>query len=377
MGNADLLPSWPRFTRCFHSWRLHNKNCPICRQPFGDASQQQRIIYVRPEEDEAEDNPASELDSGLSTKRAARKMRFNVIDQSLFRRIEQTTSLGRFGSKLDMLVKHLIYIADGEARDREGADTNFKKTIVFSAFSRGLELIADALRQNGLSFVNVTTGGKATAERVRRFTHGPINILLLHSEQTSAGLNLMATKHVILMEPLVNSGAERQALGRVHRIGQTKETYVYCYYVRDSVEERILWLAAHRGQSLYLKGSSTTGTGRRTREGGGADGTNDLDSGAVIAANTGTSREKGDYINSTDDLLSCFFAEHTVGVERDANQASTNGASNAGSGDPAGASASTSSHMTDAEHARAARLENIRRRELAQAASTNGSGGRP
>ena len=118
-----------------------------------------------------------------------------------------------------MLVRHLIHIS---------VDAPGEKTIVFSAFARGLTFVADALRQNGVAHVSVTKGGVKgqVAAKVREFTQGSkVDVLLLHSEQTSAGLNLMATKNVILLEPLVNSGAERQALGRVHRIGQTKVSW--------------------------------------------------------------------------------------------------------------------------------------------------------
>lgn len=93
----------------------------------------------------------------------------------------------------------------------------------------------------------------------------------------------MATKNVILLEPLVNSGTERQALGRVSRIGQTKETNVFLYFIRGSVEERILHLAAGRGQSLYLREQENQ--------------EHERDSGALIAGHgsgSGNTREKGD-----------------------------------------------------------------------------------
>lgn len=221
---------------------------------------------------------------------------FDFIDRELQRHLEQTTSLGRSGSKLDLLIKHLLFIHDKTSED---------KTIVFSAFSRGLELVADALRQNGLRFVAITSGSRNVGSVVQSFVSGDVRILLLHSEQTSAGLNLTATKNIILLEPLVNSGAERQALGRVHRIGQTKETHVFCYVVRNSVEERILRLAAHRGQSLYIKADNTS-----------ADSENGVavphvDSGPIIAATVANKAARGDYVSSVDDLLSCFFDQHT------------------------------------------------------------------
>lgn len=53
------------------------------------------------------------------------------------------------------------------------------------------------------------------------------------------GLNLVEARHVILVEPILNPAAEVQAIGRIHRIGQTNATIVHRFLIHDTIEERM------------------------------------------------------------------------------------------------------------------------------------------
>merc|ERR1712080_65199 len=64
------------------------------------------------------------------------------------------------------------------------------------------------------------------------------------------GLNIVEAQHVLMVDPCMNPAMHMQAIGRVHRIGQTKETTVYQFVVRDSIEERIVKLQDSKKRAM-------------------------------------------------------------------------------------------------------------------------------
>lgn len=55
----------------------------------------------------------------------------------------------------------------------------------------------------------------------------------------NCGINLTQANRVFLMEPNFNPALEKQAIGRVHRLGQKREVEVIRLLVKDTVETRI------------------------------------------------------------------------------------------------------------------------------------------
>lgn len=70
-------------------------------------------------------------------------------------------------------------------------------------------------------------------------------VLVLSSEFNASGLNIQFAKSIILLQPIRGEYArirqtENQIIGRLHRIGQTKEVNLIRLIIKDSIESEIL-----------------------------------------------------------------------------------------------------------------------------------------
>lgn len=95
------------------------------------------------------------------------------------------------------------------------------KILIFSQWSQILTVIEDELRRIKIPFCSDVRKFQLI---IADFKDPKLNktCLLLPLSYGSKGLNLTEATHVFLIEPLLNAGEERQAVGRVHRMGQTK-----------------------------------------------------------------------------------------------------------------------------------------------------------
>lgn len=61
------------------------------------------------------------------------------------------------------------------------------------------------------------------------------------------------------MEPIINPGIELQATSRIHRIGQTKQTTVWQYIIKRTVEQTVLNLSTiHRLEHLGIANTTNS-----------------------------------------------------------------------------------------------------------------------
>eukprot|EP00111_Clytia_hemisphaerica_P001173 TCONS_00003350-protein len=142
---------------------------------------------------------------------------------------------GNFSTKIEAVVRRILWIQIEQPK---------AKTLVFSTWTNVLKVISQALSVNNVEFKSLAGAHPKQFERFLTFfkENEICNVLLLPLHSGAKGLNIIEASHLILTEPALNPSDELQAVGRVHRIGQDKETYVHRFFVRDTVEEKMYHL---------------------------------------------------------------------------------------------------------------------------------------
>jgi len=123
-----------------------------------------------------------------------------------------------------------------------------RRILVFSQFTSMLELIEAELANEKLEYVKLTGDTQDREEVVRRFQDEEVPIFLISLKAGGVGLNLTAADTVIHYDPWWNPAVENQATDRAHRLGQTKNVFVYKLVVAGSIEEKILALQEKKAE---------------------------------------------------------------------------------------------------------------------------------
>ncbi|KAJ5723740.1 hypothetical protein N7488_001775 [Penicillium malachiteum] len=116
-----------------------------------------------------------------------------------------------------------------------------EKSIVFSFWKGSLDLLGGLLKKEGVTFCRIDGSfhPNRRKEILSGFQHDESQRVLLMTFGTgSTGLNnLCVASRVHILEPQWNPSVERQAIGRVLRLGQKRKVFVIHYIVQNTIEE--------------------------------------------------------------------------------------------------------------------------------------------
>jgi SNF2 family DNA or RNA helicase len=117
------------------------------------------------------------------------------------------------------------------------------KVLIFSQFVKQLALYKNYLEEQGFAFSYLDGATINRGKVVEEFKSSTkIQIFLISIKAGGVGLNLTEADYVFILDPWWNPAVEQQAIDRTHRIGQTKNVFIYKFITKDTVEEKILAL---------------------------------------------------------------------------------------------------------------------------------------
>ncbi|XP_058831485.1 E3 ubiquitin-protein ligase SHPRH [Topomyia yanbarensis] len=151
------------------------------------------------------------------------------VTRSQSDRSEQINVRGNYSNKILKMVETILELKHKEPD---------VKIIIFSHWDPILMMLARALEENAVTFRTKSIKFYKSIEEFKDYKND-ITCMLLPLKAGSKGLNLIEATHVFLVEPILNPGEELQAVGRVHRIGQTRPTFVHRFIVQHTIEETI------------------------------------------------------------------------------------------------------------------------------------------
>lgn len=138
------------------------------------------------------------------------------------------------------------------------------RVLIFSQMSRMLDILEDYCLFRGYKYCRID-GSTAHEDRIASIDEynkpgSEKFIFLLTTRAGGLGINLTTADIVVLYDSDWNPQADLQAMDRAHRIGQTKQVYVFRFITEESVEERMLEAAAQklRLDQLVIQQGRTT-----------------------------------------------------------------------------------------------------------------------
>lgn len=121
-----------------------------------------------------------------------------------------------------------------------------RRVLVFSQFVTMLRLIETDVKARGWDYAWLTGETREREEVISGFQAGRAPLFLISLKAGGVGLTLTVADTVILYDPWWNPAIERQAMDRVHRIGQDRAVFVYRLVAEGSVEQAIAALQARK-----------------------------------------------------------------------------------------------------------------------------------
>ncbi|CAD6196171.1 unnamed protein product [Caenorhabditis auriculariae] len=205
----------------------------------------------------------------------------HVVCEVCYGRLRSTTDLGPQTQCVVCRAKFNSSLVSNVRQRSELSGTTIEGRSLSAKLDRSIVLIRKILHENPMNKIIVfTTVNKASTVMkyiqnifkeaalpyissnqmpfprcIAMFRNNPDCLVLLCSMiQSAQGLNLAEANHIIFLDPCPTKSLVAQAIGRINRIGQTKEMFVYHLLVKDSIDYSIYEMARKQKLTKHERG---------------------------------------------------------------------------------------------------------------------------
>jgi SWI/SNF-related matrix-associated actin-dependent regulator of chromatin subfamily A-like protein 1 len=264
---APIRTLWPELTvalgltsaeKWLRHW-CHFKETPFGRKIYGVKNKAQlagllhRIMLRRSVEQVADFLPPLRVDVSLLPRdialdRALANAGFDA--EAMLRAVEtheQSDELGAMPRLRRMLGEYKAPRI-GEIIAEELRTEQYRQIVVLAHHHSVLDILRSALGQFGVVGFH---GGTPQAMRqfaIDTFTAGTARVFLAQQTSAGIGINLQTASEVVLVEPAWSPDDNRQAIKRVHRIGQDRPCRARVFAVAGSLDEAVMGVCARKAQ---------------------------------------------------------------------------------------------------------------------------------
>ena len=155
----------------------------------------------------------------------------------------QITKISKYSEKkmnYGTKINRLIILANDLAEKKRNGEIDSDKLIIYSQFPEMLEELVEILNSEGIS--SLIYNDQFDIKRFREDEN--LKCFVISSNKNAAGMDLSFVNNILIYEPIKGDKSylrdvERQIIGRIRRINQTKPSNVYKFIINDTIEKQI------------------------------------------------------------------------------------------------------------------------------------------
>ncbi|KAI9249143.1 SNF2 family N-terminal domain-containing protein [Phascolomyces articulosus] len=117
------------------------------------------------------------------------------------------------------------------------------KIVVVTQFVDLLQVISNVLASLNIrhNCYHGDMSGTSRMVSLRQFNHqAEVRVMLLSLKAGGVGLNLQRANHMVILDRWWNPATMDQAIARIHRMTQNKQTFIHTVVIKDTVEEGLM-----------------------------------------------------------------------------------------------------------------------------------------